>query len=129
MRLLTLTLAMTLGATLLVAEEDTRKTDERLNDAASLFTEIMTAPDRALPQRVLDKASCVVLVPGMMKGAFMVGGKYGRGYAVCRAANGLGMLLYQGAEALELWTGRTAPTAIMREALEENVYGATRAGH
>jgi len=49
--------------------------------------------------------------------------------AGCRAANGLGMLLYQGAEALELWTGRTAPTAIMREALEENVYGATRAGH
>ena len=90
MRLLTLTLAMTLGATLLVAEEDTRKTDERLNDAASLFTEIMTAPDRALPQRVLDKASCVVLVPGMMKGAFMVGGKYGRGYAVCRAASGQG---------------------------------------
>jgi len=81
---------MTLGATLLVAEEDTRKTDERLNDAASLFTEIMTAPDRALPQRVLDKASCVVLVPGMMKGAFMVGGKYGRGYAVCRAASGQG---------------------------------------
>jgi lipid-binding SYLF domain-containing protein len=90
MRLLTLTLAMTLGATLLVAEEDTRKTDERLNDAASLFTEIMTAPDRALPQRVLDKASCLVLVPGMMKGAFMVGGKYGRGYAVCRAASGQG---------------------------------------
>jgi shikimate dehydrogenase len=49
--------------------------------------------------------------------------------AGCRAANGLGMLLYQGAKALELWTGRTAPTAIMRRALEENVYGATRAGH
>jgi shikimate dehydrogenase len=49
--------------------------------------------------------------------------------AGCRAANGLGMLLYQGAKALELWTGRAAPTAIMRQALEENVYGATRAGH
>ena len=44
--------------------------------------------------------------------------------AGCRAANGLGMLLYQGAQALELWTGRAAPTAIMRQALEENVYGA-----
>jgi len=51
MRLLTLTLAITLGATFLAAEEDTRKTDERLADAATLFTEIMTAPDRALPQR------------------------------------------------------------------------------
>jgi shikimate dehydrogenase len=41
--------------------------------------------------------------------------------AGCRAANGLGMLLYQGAKALELWTGRAAPTAIMRRALEESV--------
>ena len=79
-----------MGATLLAAGEDTRKTDERLDDAASLFSEIMTAPDRGLPQRVLDKASCVVLVPGMKKGAFMVGGKFGRGYSVCRAANGEG---------------------------------------
>ncbi|MGA2275487.1 MAG: lipid-binding SYLF domain-containing protein [Bryobacteraceae bacterium] len=90
MRLLTLTLAITLGATLLAAEEDTRKTDERLADAASLFTEIMSAPDRALPQRVLDRSSCVVLVPGMKKGAFMVGGKFGRGFSICRAASGQG---------------------------------------
>jgi shikimate dehydrogenase len=43
--------------------------------------------------------------------------------AGCRAANGLGMLLYQGARALEIWTGRPAPVAVMREALEANVYG------
>ena len=43
--------------------------------------------------------------------------------AGCRAANGLGMLLYQGAQALELWTGRTAPVKIMRDALEKNIYG------
>ncbi len=48
--------------------------------------------------------------------------------AGCRAANGLGMLLYQGAKALELWTGKTAPTAIMRQALEQNVYGNPRSG-
>jgi shikimate dehydrogenase len=41
----------------------------------------------------------------------------------CRVANGLGMLLYQGAKALELWTGQTAPVAKMREALQKNVYG------
>jgi shikimate dehydrogenase len=40
-----------------------------------------------------------------------------------RAANGLGMLLYQGAKALEIWSGRPAPVAVMREALERNVYG------
>ncbi|HEY5480409.1 MAG TPA: shikimate dehydrogenase [Verrucomicrobiae bacterium] len=43
--------------------------------------------------------------------------------AGCRTANGLGMLLYQGAEALELWSGQTAPVEIMRQALKRNVYG------
>jgi len=43
--------------------------------------------------------------------------------AGCRVANGLGMLLYQGAKALEIWTGQPAPVAIMRRALEQNVYG------
>lgn len=43
--------------------------------------------------------------------------------AGCRIANGLGMLLYQGAKALELWSGRTAPIKTMRDALEANVYG------
>ncbi len=43
--------------------------------------------------------------------------------AGCRTANGTGMLLHQGARALELWTGRTAPVDVMREALVKNVYG------
>lgn len=43
--------------------------------------------------------------------------------AGCITANGLGMLLYQGAKALEIWTGKTAPLAVMRAALEKNVYG------
>jgi shikimate dehydrogenase len=43
--------------------------------------------------------------------------------AGCRVANGLGMLLYQGAKALEIWTGQPAPVEIMRRALEQNVYG------
>ena len=43
--------------------------------------------------------------------------------AGCRAANGLSMLLYQGAKALELWTGRPAPAQIMRQALVKNIYG------
>ena len=43
--------------------------------------------------------------------------------AGCRTANGLGMLLYQGAAALEIWTGRPAPAALMRAALQRNIYG------
>ncbi len=44
----------------------------------------------------------------------------------CRTANGLGMLLHQGAKAFEIWTGKTAPLAVMRRALEENVYGSAK---
>jgi shikimate dehydrogenase len=47
----------------------------------------------------------------------------------CRTANGLGMLLYQGAKALELWSGREPPIAVMREALIANVYGKTETTH
>jgi len=43
--------------------------------------------------------------------------------AGCRTANGLGMLLHQGAKALEIWTGKTAPLDVMRRALEQNIYG------
>ena len=46
--------------------------------------------------------------------------------AGCRTANGLGMLLYQGASALELWSGQPAPIEVMRRALESNVYGETQ---
>ncbi len=43
--------------------------------------------------------------------------------AGCKVANGLGMLLYQGAKALEIWSGQPAPVEVMRRALEKNVYG------
>ena len=43
--------------------------------------------------------------------------------AGCKTANGLGMLLHQGAKAFEIWTGRPAPLAVMRHALEQNIYG------
>jgi len=90
MRLMNLPLALTVGCALLYAAEDTRKVDERLDDAASLFTEIMGAPDRSIPQDLLNKAECIVLVPGLKKGAFVFGGKYGRGFAVCRGTGGQG---------------------------------------
>jgi lipid-binding SYLF domain-containing protein len=66
------------------------KTDERLNNAANLFSEVMGTPDRSIPQGLLNKSYCVVVVPGLKKAAVVVGGKYGRGYAVCRAGGGEG---------------------------------------
>jgi lipid-binding SYLF domain-containing protein len=58
--------------------------EKRLKDAAQVFEEIMSAPDKAIPQKLLDKAECAIIVPGMIKAAFVVGGEYGRGFAVCR---------------------------------------------
>jgi lipid-binding SYLF domain-containing protein len=70
--------------------EDKTKTNERLEDSAELFAEIMSAPDKSIPQDLLNKSHCVVLVPGLKKGAFVVGGKYGRGFSICRASGGQG---------------------------------------
>jgi lipid-binding SYLF domain-containing protein len=89
MRLITLTLTAALACAPLSAA-DKAKTDERLDDAANLFSEVMGTPDRAIPQNLLNKAYCIVLVPGLKKAAFVVGAKYGRGYTVCRATTGEG---------------------------------------
>jgi lipid-binding SYLF domain-containing protein len=90
MRLLTYTLAIALGCAPLFAKDDKAKNADRLDDAASLFSEIMSAPDKSIPQDLLNKSQCIVLVPGLKKGAIGFGGKYGRGFALCRSASGEG---------------------------------------
>ena len=62
----------------------------RLDEAATVFDEIMGTPDKAIPQDMLNKADCVVVVPGLKKGAFIVGAKYGRGFFSCRKQGGVG---------------------------------------
>jgi len=51
---------------------------------------MMNASDKGVPQDLLNKSQCVVLVPGLKKAGFIVGAKYGRGFAVCRHASGTG---------------------------------------
>jgi SH3 domain-containing YSC84-like protein 1 len=60
---------------------------ERAQAAAAVMREIMGTKDRAIPQDLLDKAHCAVIIPGMKKGAFIVGAKYGRGFMSCRKEN------------------------------------------
>jgi lipid-binding SYLF domain-containing protein len=64
--------------------------DKRLAAANSTLTEVMAISEKAIPQDLLNKAECVVIVPGLKKGAFIVGGKFGRGFVVCRKSSGLG---------------------------------------
>jgi lipid-binding SYLF domain-containing protein len=65
-------------------------TTKRLNAAADVLRDVMGAPDKGIPQDLLDKAACAVIVPNVKKGAFIVGAKYGRGFIVCRKKNGRG---------------------------------------
>jgi lipid-binding SYLF domain-containing protein len=61
-------------------------TEKRLDAAADVLRDVMSAPDKGIPEDLLGKAACVVIVPGVKKGAFIVGAKYGRGFIVCRKA-------------------------------------------
>src|SRR5438105_1016536 len=62
----------------------------RLNDAAAVFSEVMAAPDKGIPQEMLEHAHCIVIVPDLKTGAFIIGGKYGKGYLSCRNKGGSG---------------------------------------
>ncbi len=80
-------IAMVAGSIALAKEN---KTAQRLEDAAAVISEIMDTPDKGIPQDLLDKSQCVIIVPGLKKGAFIVGGKYGKGVVSCRKAGGQG---------------------------------------
>ena len=66
------------------------ETDRRLDAAADLLTDMMQSSDKGVPQDLLNRSQCVILVPGLKKGGFGIGGKYGRGFAMCRRAGGTG---------------------------------------
>jgi lipid-binding SYLF domain-containing protein len=76
------TLAATLALTPLLAADN--EAAKRLDDAAAVFSEIMATPDKGIPQELLENAHCIVIVPDLKTAAFVVGGKYGKGYLSCR---------------------------------------------
>src|SRR3984893_17681673 len=88
---LVLTTALALAplavAPLLAKDHDNAK---RLNEAAAVFTEVMDTPDKGIPQELLENAHCIVIVPELKTAAFIVGGKYGKGYLSCRNKVGPG---------------------------------------
>jgi lipid-binding SYLF domain-containing protein len=84
-----LAMAGSIGSSAFAADREI-KVDDRLDASAETLTDMMKADDKGVPQDLLDKARCVVVVPGMKKAGFIFGAKYGRGFAVCRRAGGLG---------------------------------------
>src|SRR5580704_1433271 len=84
-----LAIAGTMGAVAFAADREV-KVDDRLDASADTLIDMMRAADNGIPQDLLDKAHCVVVVPGMKKAGFIFGAKYGRGFAVCRREGGSG---------------------------------------
>jgi len=85
---LCLVLGMAAAAHAQPAAKDTHDEIEQTTKAATIFREIMGAPDKAIPRRILDDADCIAVFPQVIKAAFGVGGRGGRGVVVCRNANG-----------------------------------------
>lgn len=74
-------------AALVFGETDS---DKRLQNAANAMKEVMGIPDKSIPEELLNRAYCIVIVPDLKKGAFIFGGKYGKGFVSCRNKNNVG---------------------------------------
>ena len=86
-RVTILTAMLSLG-TLCWAGSAGEDATERLENATNMLHAIMRAPDNGIPEEVLEHAKCVAVVPHMVKGGFIFGGKHGKGVATCRTADG-----------------------------------------
>src|SRR4051812_38741637 len=80
--LVALLIATTAFAT--ISKDETK----RLNEAGTILTALRTAPDNGIPEDLWSKAECVIVIPNLKKGAFIVGGEYGSGVMSCRRAAG-----------------------------------------
>ena len=77
--------AMTLSAN---AASDKATLDSRVEAATATLRQIMSVPDKAIPDQIASQATCLAVVPGMKKGAFIFGAEYGRGVVTCRTGHG-----------------------------------------
>jgi SH3 domain-containing YSC84-like protein 1 len=83
-----LTLLVCLASFSFADDSGESKAVQRAQAAAEVLNEIQAAPDKGIPQDVLRSAECVAVVPSMLNGGFILGGKYGRGLASCRSPKG-----------------------------------------
>lgn len=85
-----LALTLALGSIALAGDEQGKdsKVTDRVQAAADVLNEIQGAPDNGIPSEILSRSQCVAVVPSMLKGGFIFGGKYGRGLASCRTPKG-----------------------------------------
>jgi lipid-binding SYLF domain-containing protein len=70
------------------SSHDKSDIDKRLQASSEVLDEVMKAPDKGIPQEILDSAKCIAVVPSMVKFAIGFGGHYGKGVATCRTSTG-----------------------------------------
>jgi lipid-binding SYLF domain-containing protein len=70
------------------AEADKATLDSRVHAATDTIQQIMSVPDKAVPNKIAQQATCIGVIPGMKKGAFIFGAEYGRGLVTCRTGHG-----------------------------------------
>src|SRR5215469_15035595 len=80
-RWLFLALCFCIGLPMIAQEKE----HHRLQESYDVLRDVLNTPDKGIPHDLLNKAKCVIVVPSMKKGAFIVGGSYGRGVMVCRS--------------------------------------------
>ena len=80
--------ALAAGSLQMAFAADGAKDADRLAKAKAVIDEVEGVPDKGIPQTILAGASCVVVIPGLKKGAFVIGGEYGKGVATCRTGHG-----------------------------------------
>ena len=78
----------TLSGGMLWAGTGNQDSIERLHMSSDVLHSIVAAPDKGIHEEVLSGAKCIVVVPHLLKGGFIVGGEHGRGIATCRTAEG-----------------------------------------
>src|ERR1700692_571408 len=83
-------LAITAFSPLAVHAQKESHAIDRLDAASDVLADMMKADDKGIPQDLMNKANCVVVVPNMKKAGFIFGAKYGRGFATCRRASNSG---------------------------------------
>lgn len=74
--------------TLAWAGEGKKDVTERLQMATEVLSQMSSTPDNGIPEEILENAKCIAVVPNLVKGGFIFGGKHGRGVATCRTADG-----------------------------------------
>ncbi|WP_213803291.1 lipid-binding SYLF domain-containing protein [Granulicella sp. dw_53] len=74
--------------TVAASAADKAKLDQRIEAAHDVLHELMGTPDKGIPDDIAAKATCVAVIPGFKKGAFLVGGQYGQGVVSCRTGHG-----------------------------------------